>query len=116
MTLTAHPGVETGRRPRSPNAHLFRAVNERIRELAVESLAEYSFMFECDNAEYSFMCECDDETCTQVVHMTVEEYDALRQTTAAFAVLSGHEQRDDEVVGRGENHVVVHKADGGPDS
>lgn len=105
MTLTERPGIETGRRPRPPNAHLFRAVNERIHELAGEPLGEYSFM-----------CECDDETCTQVVRMTVEEYEALRQTTAAFAVLPGHRHPGDEVVGRNETHVVVHKADGGPDS
>ena len=91
----------TGRRPRPPNGHLFRAVNECIRELAEELLGEYSFV-----------CECDDETCMRVVRMTVEEYEALRQTTAAFAVIPGHEQPGDEVVGRCETHFVVHKADG----
>jgi len=104
MTLAERPGIETGRGPRPPNAHLFRAVNERIRELG-GSLGEYSFI-----------CECDDMTCTRVVRMTVEEYDALRQTTAAFAVVPGHEQPGDEVVGNCETHVVVHTADGGPDS
>jgi hypothetical protein len=79
------------------SSELFRAVNERIRELAGTW-----------DGEYDFMCECEDEECTRVLRLT-EEYAALRADPGQFAVLPGHERRADEVISRGDRYVMVRK-------
>jgi hypothetical protein len=77
-------------------AELFRAVNNRIRELAADW-----------PDDYEFMCECNDETCTRVLRMTVEEYEELRADPALFVVLPGHEQPDDDEIERSKEIVIV---------
>jgi hypothetical protein len=99
MSIAEHRG-KTSERPQPRSAYLFRAVNERIRDLAGEWLSE------CE-----FICECDDETCTRVLRMTVEQYEAVRTDPAAFAVLPGHEQPRDRVLSRTEGLVIVYKRD-----
>jgi hypothetical protein len=61
-------------------AELFRAVNDRIRELE-------RFWA----GEHDFVCECSDESCVEVIRMTSEEYEALRAKPTQFAMLPGHE-------------------------
>jgi hypothetical protein len=100
MSIAEHSGRPSDERPQPRSTHLFRAVNERTRELAGEWLGEYQFM-----------CECDDETCTRVLRMTVEQYEGLRTNPASFAVLPGHEQPRDEVLSRSEGLVIVCKRD-----
>jgi hypothetical protein len=79
-------------------AWLFREVNERIRELEGGRIV----------GEHDFVCECDDDTCTGVVRMTAEEYDAVRGKVDAFAVLPGHERPGaHEVVGHRDGFIVV---------
>jgi hypothetical protein len=80
------------------SAELFRAVNERIRELAG-----------IWDGEYDFICECEDEDCTRVLRLTEAEYDALREDPGQLAVLPGHERRADEVISRGDRYVIVRK-------
>lgn len=75
-------------------AELFRAVNDRIREL------------ERAAGEHNFVCECSDEGCVQVMRMTSVEYEALRAEPTQFAVLPGHEV-DTEGVARDARYVVV---------
>jgi ATP-binding cassette subfamily B protein len=84
-------------------APLFRAINERIRELEGNRLI----------GEYGFCCECEDETCTGVLRLTAQEYEFVRTEASWFAVLPGHEEPADEVVSRADRFVVVSKADDG---
>lgn len=82
-------------------ASLFRAVNERIRELE-ES--------QWHAGEHDFVCECDDSACTSVLRMTAEQYEELRANPGWFAVLPGHvEPETDEVVRRSDGFVIVSK-------
>lgn len=67
---------------------LFRAVNERIRELQNGSLAE-----PCD-----FVCECADERCFARLPMRADEFDALCTSAGAYAVVPGHQQASLEAV------------------
>jgi hypothetical protein len=82
------------------NEAVFREVNERINDVTREDVAEY-------------LCECGNATCTETIHMTVAEYEAVRADPTHFAVLPGHEIPDvEDVVARNERFLVVRKKAG----
>jgi hypothetical protein len=66
------------------NEVMFRAINERIRELA-----QRFDPVGTDN--HAFICECADETCVERVSMTAAQYDEVRAIPARFVVIPGHE-------------------------
>jgi hypothetical protein len=80
--------------PASPA--LFRAVNERIRELA-----------ETWQGTYDFICECPDQRCMRTLRLTEAEYESLRAERDTFAVLPGHERERAEVVARSDRFVLM---------
>jgi hypothetical protein len=43
-----------------------------------------------------FLCECGDESCTETVSLSVEEYEAVRAERTHFALLRDHEILDVE--------------------
>ena len=85
---------------------MFRAINERIRELAgrFEQTAN-------DTPTLSFLCECSDETCVDRVELTTQQYDDVRAIPARFVVRPGHEATPlvERVVYRSEAFVIVRK-------
>jgi len=85
-------------------ANLFRAVNEHVLQLGAPALGPADLF-----------CECPDQTCTRVLRMSLDEFDALRAQPALHAVVPGHEQPEigDEVVGRGDGYVLVRLAGAG---
>lgn len=85
------------------NEVMFRAINERIRELVER--------FEAGSEPVPFICECSDETCVEKVSLTVEQYDKLRVLPARFAVVPGHEATPlvERVVFRSSGFVVGRK-------
>ena len=83
---------------------MFRAINERIRELAGR--------FEQAQTEsLAFVCECSDETCVERLELTVQQYDDVRAIPARFVVVPGHEATPlvERVVYRSDQFVVVRK-------
>ena len=86
------------------NEVLFRAINERIRELAArfEHLAE---------EELAFICECADETCVERVSLKTSQYDDVRAIPARFVVVPGHEATPlvERVIFRSSEFVIVRK-------
>jgi hypothetical protein len=82
---------------------VFRAINERIRELARR--------FEVEGEPVAFICECADETCVEKVSLTVDQYDELRALPARFVVVPGHEATPlvERVVFRNAGFVLVRK-------
>ena len=87
------------------NESIFRRANEkleeRFRELEAEGLTP-------------FLCECGDATCTQVIRLTINEYEGVRGHAAHFAIVSGHQILVAErVVEQNERYDVVEKADAG---
>jgi hypothetical protein len=86
------------------NEVLFRAINERIRELATrfEYLAE---------EELAFICECADETCVERVSLKTSQYDDVRAIPARFVVVPGHEATPlvERVIFRSSEFVIVRK-------
>jgi hypothetical protein len=86
------------------NEVLFRAINERIRDLArrYEHLAE---------EEMAFICECADETCVERVSLKASQYDDVRAIPARFFVVPGHEATPlvERVIFRSNEFVIVRK-------
>jgi hypothetical protein len=86
------------------NEVMFRAINERIRELAGR--------FEQTAAEpLSFVCECADETCVERVKLTTGQYDDVRAIPARFFVVPGHEATPlvERVLFKSDDFVIVRK-------
>lgn len=84
------------------NEVLFREVNERIEEVA-----------SADNGMFEFLCECGVAECTEVVRMTVAEYEAVRADSATFALVRGHEIEEiEDVVSTTDRFNVVRKHPG----
>ena len=83
---------------------MFRAINERIRELSGR------FGQSADEA-VAFVCECADETCVERVNLTLGQYDDIRAIPARFAVVPGHEATPlvERVIYRNDDFLIVRK-------
>jgi|SRR3954471_4620622 hypothetical protein len=86
------------------NELMFRAINERIRELA-------SHFDHLNDEELQFVCECADETCVERVSLTPSQYDDVRAIPARFFVIPGHEATPlvEQVLFRSAGFVIVRK-------
>jgi hypothetical protein len=86
------------------NEVMFRAINERIRELAAR-------LEEGTGEPLAFVCECADETCVERVYLTAAQYDDVRAIPIRFVVVPGHEATPlvEHVIYRSEEFVVVRK-------
>ena len=65
------------------NESLFRSANERI-ELAAES-GGYR------GEKVPFLCECPDMSCTDIIRLTLEDYEGIRTGPTRFFVVPGHQ-------------------------
>ncbi len=72
------------------NESRFREINERL-EADLKRIPD-------DGAEANFICECGRADCTEVVGMTLEDYEHVRQDPLLFAIVPGHEFEDAEDV------------------
>jgi hypothetical protein len=84
------------------NDAMFRDANERIERRAAEA--------EVDRVP--FICECADASCTQIVRLTIREYEDIRRDPTHFVNVPGHEATGGphvRVVGTGDGFVVVEK-------
>lgn len=91
---------------RAQNELLFRAVNERVKDL--------NEAFESVSGEASgFICECDDLDCSEQIPISVAEYERIRAAPRHFVVKPGHEAglRLERVVERFPDHLVVEKSE-----
>jgi hypothetical protein len=79
---------------------LLREVNERIREV--------SSQWETPGSA-AFFCECPNASCSEVLDLTLADYEAIRALTDCYVVVRGHEScARDHVVAQNSSHVVVH--------
>jgi 5-bromo-4-chloroindolyl phosphate hydrolysis protein len=84
------------------NQSLFRAVNEKLRELN-EAFSEVS-------QTYAIACECADVSCVQTVHVQMQEYLDVRENPRRFVVLRDHVlPHVERVVSGTDGYVVVEK-------
>lgn len=59
-----------------------------------------------------FLCECADVTCTKVVQLSAQEYEAVRQSPVRFINARGHEEHAHgwaKVVDEFDRYTVVEK-------
>ena len=86
------------------NEVVFRAINDRIRELAVR-------FEQAADEPVAFVCECADETCVDQIQLTLRQYDEVRAIPVRFLVRPGHEATPlvEHVVHRGEEFLIVRK-------
>jgi len=68
------------RDPMSSDHRLFRAVNERIRDVS---------RFDADSS-VGFLCECGRDDCVAVVPITLEGFDEIARRTNRFVVAPDH--------------------------
>jgi hypothetical protein len=89
------------------NEAVFRAVNERIEDLAET--------FDLKTQPLDLICECGDAACVERISMTPAEYEEIRSETHQFAVYPGHEYPDVEnIVARLKGYDIVRKSEGVP--
>jgi hypothetical protein len=85
------------------NEALFRAVNERIKEIRDKTERP-------DEDFAQFVCECGREECVAEVALTLHEYERVRLDPTHFVVLPGHETAVVEwVLAENERYAVVRK-------
>lgn len=81
---------------------LFREVNERVRDVSAQWDSTQSV---------GFFCECSDTGCSELLDLTVADYEAIRAMRDCFVVVRGHESsRDDHVVERRDSLSIVQPA------
>jgi hypothetical protein len=84
------------------NEALFRAVNERIRDVSGE--LDPSVTIE-------FICECSRQDCMSPIPLTLTEYAEVRSESTWFAVVPGHvwEEGSEHLVSRNKSHWILEK-------
>jgi len=83
----------------------------RFRE-ANESIEAMADALDADFSRIPFLCECADRTCTEIVPMSLEEYEEVRSDSRQFLNVPGHEvaaQGAAEVVSEHDGYVIVRK-------
>jgi hypothetical protein len=88
------------------NQSLFREINERIEDL------NEGFGFVLPVGEW--ICECANDTCTERIEMTTDDYEAVRKDGARFFVAPSREHvwpDVEEVTARHERYWIVEKVD-----
>ena len=90
---------------RAKNEAIFREVNERI-----EDLSRRSGVDDDDSVLPGFVCECSNDGCTELLEVSYQQYEAVRQHPRRFLVLAGHEDLDAErVLEEHDGSLVVEK-------
>jgi hypothetical protein len=86
---------------RGMNESLFRLVNERLEERAVDRRPENTF---------EIVCECAREDCTLRIPILIAEYEAVRSEPTKFVVVTGHsDPAAERVVDERGGHEIVEK-------
>src|SRR3954452_7164607 len=103
-----HPGKHRGmdeltQERIARNDATFRSANESIAESAVE----YEM-----RERIPFICECADPNCTQIIQLSLDEYEAVRKHSRHFLNVPGHQVVAGpvvQIVAEKERFVVVEK-------
>ena len=82
------------------NEVLFREANEKLGEKRIELGAD---------GRTPFLCECSDPKCTQLIHLTLEEYEYIRTRPTWFVAATGHEAETVTAEDHGD-YVIVAKS------
>lgn len=87
------------------NEALFREVNEQIRSLNDEFVAQ--------DGAITVICECGDSECTERLELRLSEYERVRADSLTYVIATGHVFPSVErVVERADGYEIVQKQDG----
>jgi hypothetical protein len=88
------------------NQELFRAVNQKLRELNV--------VFEGFAGETAvFVCECSRLDCIQQIELPLQVFDSVAARPGRFLLVAGHEAPEvDAVVERADDYIIVERTGG----
>jgi hypothetical protein len=86
-----------------------RTRNEAIFRDANEEIAQVREQLTVIEGRTPFLCECDDPNCREVVRLTIEEYEAIREYPSHFLLANGHSWAQGRVVDKHQDHFVVEK-------
>jgi hypothetical protein len=87
------------------NQSSFRSANERVRRAAD------SHRFRRED-RVPFLCECADQSCREIVMLTIEDYEHIRSHATWFLLVAGHEDEDatqERIVDAERGYAVVEK-------
>ena len=88
------------------NQMMFRSVNDRIKELAVESSGS--------GQESEFACECADAACIEKIPLSALQFLAIESEENQFMVLRGHEMAEvEDVIAERDDFLIVSKRGAG---
>jgi hypothetical protein len=86
------------------------ALNDATFRNANEGIEERAELLDFEPAP--FLCECADETCTQIIRLTLREYEEIRSEPTHFVNVPGHQVTAGphvRVVTEREGYVIVEK-------
>ena len=84
------------------NEALFRDLNERIERAAGSGNPSTD--------KFGFVCECANDTCFDLIHLSIYEYERLRGNPLRFMVVPGHEMPEiEEIVEENEGYLFIKK-------
>lgn len=88
-----------------------KALNEGVFRTANEQLEESARRLDVDAGSLiPFLCECPEQACTEIVMLTLSEYEDVRSTGRTGLAALGHEDRSVErVVAQNERFVTTEK-------
>ena len=82
------------------NEIVFREANEKLGEKRVELDV---------GGPTPFLCECSDPDCTQVIRLTLQEYEHVRSNPTWFLVAAGHEPVDGRPAEEHGEYAILEK-------
>ena len=83
------------------NEDAFRRANETL-ELKADELG-------VAQSRTPYLCECEQASCTQVIQLERDEYEAVRSHSRRFVMVPGHQEPQDQVVREGRGFTVIEK-------
>lgn len=87
------------------NQSAFRSANERLERKAAEHRFE-------TRQRVPFICECADTDCSEIVMLSLEEYEHIRAHPRWFLLVAGHEDAEEcheRIVDAEQGYAVVEK-------
>ena len=89
---------------RAENEAVFRGANERLEQYAVANVTDD------EGRALPFLCECDRIDCTQVVLVTLPEYERVRADSHRSVLAKGHDNPElERVVEETDRFAVTEK-------
>ena len=84
--------------------------NEARFRVANESVTRAGQTTARPNEKIGYVCECGSGTCSASVHLSIDEYEAVRHHATRFILLPGHNIPEVErIVHEGNGYIVIEK-------